>query len=101
MADTMQTSSPRESGSLCTLAVDIGGTNIKTIVLDEKGRPASNRLQVKTPQPATPSAVTRAIAELAGRQGAFERVAVGFPGVVRNNGKTETAHNLSSQVDWL
>ncbi len=99
MANTMQTSSPRESGSLRTLAVDIGGTNIKTIVLDEKGRPVSDRLQVKTPRPATPSAVTRAIAELAGQQGAFERVAVGFPGVVRNNGKTETAHNLHPK--WI
>ena len=94
MADAMQTSSPRKSGSLRTLTVDIGGTDIKTIVLDEKGNPASDRLQVKTPRPATPIAVIRAIAELAEEQGAFERISIGFPGVVRNNGKTETAPNL-------
>ena len=48
MVETRQRSSPRKTGSLRTLAVDIGGTDIKTIVLDEKGDLLSDRLQVKT-----------------------------------------------------
>lgn len=76
-----------------TLAVDIGGTGIKTIVLDAEGKPATERLRVETPRPATPRAVLAAIAGLARRQGAFDRVSVGFPGVVRR-GVTETAPNL-------
>ncbi len=48
MVETRQRSSPRKTGSLRTLAVDIGGTDSKTIVLDEKGDLLSDRLQVKT-----------------------------------------------------
>ena len=43
--------------------------------------------------PATPRAVLAAVADLAKQQGAFDRVSVGFPGVVRR-GVTETAPNL-------
>ncbi len=48
MVETRQRSSPCKTGSLRTLAVDIGGTDIKTIMLDEKGDLLSDRLQVKT-----------------------------------------------------
>ena len=76
-----------------TLAVDIGGTGLKTIVLDAAGKPLTERLRVDTPRPATPRAVLAAIVGMAKQQGAFERVSVGFPGVVRR-GVTETAWNL-------
>jgi len=42
--------------------------------------------------------VITAIAQLAARQGEFDRVSVGFPGVVRR-GVTETAVNLDSE--WI
>ena len=76
-----------------TLAVDIGGTNIKVLVLDEAGDPISERDKVPTPHPATPGAVLETIALLANRQMPFDRVSVGFPGVVQN-GVTRTAPNL-------
>jgi len=76
-----------------TLAVDIGGTGIKTMVLDEFGHPLMERLREPTPKPATPEAVLETIAALAGRSGDYERVAVGFPGVVRR-GIVESAPNL-------
>jgi polyphosphate glucokinase len=76
-----------------TLCVDIGGTGIKTLVLDTKGKALTERLRLATPRPATPRAVRAVIVELARKQGAFDRVAVGFPGVVRR-GVTETAFNL-------
>ena len=76
-----------------TLCVDIGGTGIKTLVLGPDGKPVTERLRVDTPRPATPRAVIKAILELARQQGDFDRVSVGFPGVVRR-GVTETAFNL-------
>jgi polyphosphate glucokinase len=81
-----------------TLAVDIGGTGLKTIVLDAGGKPLTERLRVDTPRPATPKAVLAAIVGLANQQGAYERVSVGFPGVVRR-GVTETAWNLDHR--WI
>jgi polyphosphate glucokinase len=76
-----------------TLAVDVGGTGIKAIVLDPRGKPLTERLRLDTPRPATPRAVLAAIGGLAKQQGHFDRVSVGFPGVVRR-GVTETAPNL-------
>lgn len=76
-----------------TLCIDIGGTGIKTMVVDPAGKPVTERLRVDTPRPATPRAVIKAILGLAGRQGAFDRASVGFPGVVRR-GVTRTAANL-------
>ncbi len=87
-----------ENKSILTLAVDIGGSGIKVIVLDEAGKPQTERSRVETPQPPKPDVVINAIASLVATQGAFNRVSVGFPGVVRG-GITETAANLDS--DWL
>jgi polyphosphate glucokinase len=87
-----------ENKSILTLAVDIGGSGIKVIVLDEAGKPQTERSRVETPQPPKPDVVINAIASLVATQGAFHRVSVGFPGVVRG-GITETAANLDS--DWL
>jgi polyphosphate glucokinase len=87
------TSGARNTSLEKILAVDIGGTGVKAILLDAAGTPLTERARLPTPQPATPRAVIRVISELAKKQGEFDRVAVGFPGVVRN-GVTETAHNL-------
>ena len=81
-----------------TLAVDIGGTGLKTIVLDATGKPLTERLRVDTPRPATPKAILAALVGMAKQQGEFERVSVGFPGVVRR-GVTETAWNLDPR--WV
>ncbi len=83
--------------SILTLAVDIGGSGIKVIVLDDLGSPVSDRSRLKTPQPATPEAVIETIVTLAKAE-TFDRVAVGFPGVIRN-GVTYTAVNLDSS--WI
>lgn len=80
-----------------TLAVDIGGSGIKVMVLDHEGHPLTERDRLETPQPATPDAVLEVIQTLAAKQ-QFDRVSVGFPGVVRR-GITETAANLDAQ--WI
>lgn len=89
----MPTERRTESGRLRTLSVDIGGSGIKAILLDEAGKPLTTRARVKTPHPATPKAVQEIIVALAKAKGQFERVSVGFPGVVRH-GVTITAPHL-------
>ena len=89
-APTMTHSRPH---AMRTLAVDIGGTGIKALVLSATGKALTERARVKTPRPATPGAVLNAIVGLAKDQGKFDRVSVGFPGVVRR-GVTVTAPNL-------
>ena len=82
---------------LRTLAVDIGGSGIKVMVLDESGNPLSDRDRLKTPNPAKPKKVIETILTLAEKQ-EYDRVSVGFPGVVQN-GIIKTAVNLHD--DWL
>ena len=83
---------------LHTLAVDIGGSGIKAMVLDEKGNSITDRLRIDTPDPATPTAVMDIICTLAKKQGSFDRISVGFPGVVEQ-GVTKSAANLDDE--WL
>ncbi|MBW4669962.1 MAG: ROK family protein [Cyanomargarita calcarea GSE-NOS-MK-12-04C] len=87
-----------ENGSIRTLSVDIGGSGVKAMLLDIKGNPLTERARLDTPQPAKPEIVINVINSLADIQGEFDRVSVGFPGVVRG-GVTETAVNLDP--DWI
>jgi len=86
------------AGNPRTLCIDIGGSGIKTLVVGPDGKALTERLRVDTPRPATAKAVMGAILGLANQQGAFDRVSVGFPGVVRK-GVVETAANLHSS--WI
>jgi polyphosphate glucokinase len=72
----------REAGLTVTLAIDVGGTGLKAILLDGKGNAMTDRVRVETPRPATPSAVVDALSELVRALSDFDRVSVGFPGVV-------------------
>ena len=78
---------------LKTLTIDIGGSGIKAFVLDEKGNPITERARLKTPRPALPQPILKVISKLAEKQGEFDRVSIGFPGVVLH-GVTHTAPNL-------
>jgi polyphosphate glucokinase len=66
-----------------TLAIDIGGTGLKIQALSPEGRPMSDRLRVPTPEPATTRAVLVALDELKVSVPLFDRVSVGFPGVIK------------------
>jgi polyphosphate glucokinase len=79
--------------TLRTLAIDIGGTGLKATILDPKGKPLHERVRVETPRPASPSAVIAALVALVEPLGAFDRISVGFPGVVVH-GVTMSAPNL-------
>ena len=66
-----------------TLGIDIGGTGLKAAVLDATGKMVVKRVRVPTPSPATPSAVLDALASLIKPLPPFDRISIGFPGVVR------------------
>lgn len=80
-----------------TLCIDIGGSGIKALAVNERGEPVTGKQRIETPDPATPEAVLDVIRELADGVD-FDRVSVGFPGVVQD-GITRTAHNLDSS--WI
>jgi polyphosphate glucokinase len=72
------------AGAAHTLAIDIGGTGIKASVLDPAGKMVIDRVRVATPYPCTPKIMVATLAELVAPLPAFDRVSVGFPGVVRD-----------------
>ena len=89
--------SEEEDGPI-TLAIDIGGSGLKIQALSPEGQPISDRLRVPTPDPATTAAILNALDELKVSVPLFDRVSVGFPGVIKN-GKTLTAANLD--LGWI
>ena len=93
------TDSSAASSAARTLAIDIGGTGIKMIVLDADAKPVNERARTLTPKPATPEALLSVIKTMAAEQPAFDRVAVGFPGIVKR-GVTFSAPNLGNDF-WI
>ncbi len=87
-----------KSREIHSLAIDIGGTGLKALVLSETGEPLCERVRVETPKPATPSAVMHELAGLVAQLPAFHRISCGFPGVVRA-GVIDTAPNLGTE-EW-
>jgi polyphosphate glucokinase len=80
-----------------TLAVDIGGLSIKLLALSPEGAPLTETLKRPTPRPATPDAVFALIRDMAGTLPPYQRVSVGFPGVVRD-GVAFNAPNLGDEL---
>jgi len=79
-----------------TLAIDIGGSHVKASVLDARGRMLHDRVKVDTPKRLTPQRLVSLIGELVDALPRFDRVSVGFPGVVRD-GVVRTAPNLGTE----
>ena len=90
---TPRRTNTRDSHSSITLAIDIGGSGIKGILLNHSGQPVSERVRIATPKPATPQVILPIISEIAKSVGRFDRVSVGFPGVI-HHGLIKTAPNL-------
>ncbi len=76
-----------------TLSIDIGGSGLKAMLLDAGGNPLSERQRVPTPNIPTPLAVLKGLEKLREMLPGFDRVSVGFPGVIKR-GVTYTAANL-------
>lgn len=79
-------------------AVDVGGTGLKAAVVDESGTMLSERKHVPTPHPCPPKVLVDTVASMAAEMPAFDRISIGFPGVVRH-GRVLTAPHLGTE-DW-
>ena len=87
----------RRNGPL-TLAIDIGGTRLKAGLLDPDGKFVAGPERTNTPSHPTPQVVVEALVALSKPLGHFDRISIGFPGVVRR-GQVVTAPNLGTP-EW-
>lgn len=84
---------PSRRSSPITLAIDIGGSGLKAVTLDAKGKMLIDRLRVPTPYPLPPRRLISELKTLVRPVATFDRVSVGFPGMVRN-GRVLTSPHL-------
>ena len=78
------------------LSIDIGGSHVKSSILDSNGKLLEEYKKLDTPSPATPEAILATIEALCKGQ-EFDKIAVGFPGYIRN-GMVLTAPNLGTKL---
>jgi polyphosphate glucokinase len=79
------------------LAIDIGGTGLKATVLNDHGHMLVDRVRVPTPHPCPPDTLLACLKEMTAALPAYDRISVGFPGVVRD-GRIITAPNLDTSL---
>src|ERR1044072_56146 len=79
-----------------TLVIDVGGSGIKATVLNDLAKPLSERLRRESPASGLPGAVMDIMIALASDLEPFDRVSVGFPGVIIN-GIVKQAPNLAKE----
>ena len=79
-----------------TLAIDVGGTHLKAVVLSPKGKLLVEEVLVDTPHPCPPKTLLKAIDKFVAILPAFDRVSIGFPGFVRR-GIIVTAPHLGTR----
>ena len=81
------------------MGLDIGGSGVKAAVVDiRSGKLTSQRVRLKTPQPATPTAVLEVAARIRRKLDWEGPVGCGFPGSFRD-GKVSRAPNLDPS--WI
>lgn len=91
-ASTARSASSGNSNPI-TMCIDIGGSGLKAMLINAAGKPVSERQRVVTPAIPTPKAVMKALNQLSKAFPKFDRVSVGFPGVIKR-GVTYSAANL-------
>jgi len=88
---------PAPSSDIRTLAIDIGGTGLKATVLDSSGRMMVERVRVPTPSPCRPAILLRTLERLIAPLITFDRISIGFPGVIRG-GRVITAPHFDTDA---
>jgi polyphosphate glucokinase len=78
-----------------TLAIDIGGTGLKASVLDSAGELEHDRVRIPTPYPLSPQKLVTVLEDLIKPLPPFDRVSVGFPGMVRDGRILSAPHFVS------
>ena len=97
--DTPSTGSGSGTPQRRGFGVDVGGSGIKGGIVDmDTGALIGERIKVLTPQPATPSAVAKGIAEVVNGFGWKGPLGVTYPGVV-THGVVQTAANVDKS--WI
>jgi polyphosphate glucokinase len=87
--------SPQRRG----FGIDVGGSGVKGGIVDlDTGALIGDRIKLLTPQPATPSAVAKTIAEVVNGFGWTGPLGVTYPGVV-THGVVQTAANVDEA--WI
>lgn len=66
-----------------TLSIDVGGTGLKASVLDSQGTMITDRVRIATPYPCPPPLLVSTLQDLVKDLPDYQRVSVGFPGLVR------------------
>jgi polyphosphate glucokinase len=98
MSTASDTSPAPDTEFTVTLAIDIGGSGIKMMALSANAKPLTERLRAETPLNPTPVRILDVLERLRAGMPPFDRVSVGFPGVIKQ-GRTLTAANL--HPDWV
>lgn len=78
------------------LTIDIGGSNIKATILNMQGMFLNEYERLPTPSPSTPGKVMDVIKLLAKKFPAYDKIAAGFPGFIKD-GIVKTAPNLGTE----
>ncbi len=79
--------------------IDVGGSGVKGGIVDlDTGLLIGDRFKILTPQPATPQAVSKTIADVVRHFGWTDKVGVTYPGVV-TDGIVRTAANVDKA--WI
>lgn len=82
------------------LGFDIGGSGIKCAPVDvTSGELVAERIRIETPQPSTPRAMADAVRSLEDEFETIGPVGIGFPSVVQQNGRVDTAMNIDAS--WV
>ena len=89
---------PRPAANTPVLCIDIGGSHVKAAIVAPDGTMRGEAVRVETPVGAGPEALVDAIATLVAPLESAPRVAVGFPGALRDD-MVLTAPNLGG-VEW-
>ncbi len=79
-----------------TLAIDVGGTHLKAVILDPKAQMIAEEVVIDTPHPCPPKTFLKSVDKLLAELPDFDRVSVGFPGFVQR-GIIVTAPHLGTE----
>jgi polyphosphate glucokinase len=80
------------------LCIDVGGSGLKAAVISPRGKYLVKRHRVRTPKRRKPRDIVKTLAELVAPMGRFDRVTIGFPGVVKR-GRVISAPHFGTK-DW-
>ena len=71
------------ASEVITLSIDIGGSGVKGALLNSAGEMISERFRIPTPYPCPPQVLIQTVTDLAANFSDFNRLSIGFPGLVR------------------